>query len=93
MPMADVHNVHMPKNKKPPSVVRHYFRQRREEGNLSQEQLAERITEKTRGISRASISRIESGKQTYRSDVLEAMADILTNGDIRKLFERPQKGP
>lgn len=51
---------------------RHFVREWRQYRGLSQDRLAERLE-----MSKASLSRIESGKQPYTQDVLEALAYAL----------------
>lgn len=51
---------------------RHYVKEWRKHLGLSQAQLADRI-----GTSVANLSRIESGKQPYTQDFLEAAADAM----------------
>lgn len=50
----------------------HFIREWREHRGLTQERLADRL-----GTSKASLSRIETGKQPYTQDVLEAVAGAL----------------
>ena len=71
--------------------VRHYFRAHRINRGLTQAEVADRVSEKLPdGITPQSISRIEGGKQVYKSSLLEALADELTGGDIGALFRRPE---
>jgi transcriptional regulator with XRE-family HTH domain len=59
-----------------------YIRQWREYRELSQEQLADRLE-----MSAAQLSRIETGKQGYTQDFLEACADALRT-DVPSLLMR-----
>jgi len=52
---------------------RHFIKEWRVHKRLTQEQFAERV-----GISRAYLSKIESGKRRYDQPFLEAAADILS---------------
>jgi len=52
---------------------RHFIKEWRQYRNLTQDKLADRLD-----ISTASLSRLESGKQPYTQDVLEALADALS---------------
>ncbi|HTM76766.1 MAG TPA: helix-turn-helix transcriptional regulator [Devosia sp.] len=51
---------------------RHFIREWRAYRGLTQELLADRL-----GISKASLSRIETGRQPYTQDMLEALAEAL----------------
>ncbi|UXN69929.1 helix-turn-helix domain-containing protein [Devosia neptuniae] len=51
---------------------RHFIREWRTYRGLTQEMLAERLD-----ISKASLSRLETGKQPYTQDMLEALAEAL----------------
>jgi transcriptional regulator with XRE-family HTH domain len=51
---------------------RHFIKEWRVYRGLTQEQLADRI-----GVSKATLSRLESAKQPYTQDVLEALADAM----------------
>jgi transcriptional regulator with XRE-family HTH domain len=53
--------------------LRHFIKEWRVHKRLTQEQFAERV-----GISRAYLSKIESGKRRYDQPFLEAAADILS---------------
>lgn len=55
--------------------------------DMTQDQLAERI-----GMSKASISRIESGKQSWNDDFLEAAAVALNCTPADLLIRDPRKG-
>jgi transcriptional regulator with XRE-family HTH domain len=61
------HRIGFNKNRRP-----HFFKQWRAKRGLSQERLAERLE-----TSVASVSRVESGKQPYTQDYLEALAAAL----------------
>jgi transcriptional regulator with XRE-family HTH domain len=61
---------------------RTFIRQWRETKSMTLEQLAERVTKKTGGMTHASLSRIERGLQPYSQPILEAIADELTDGDV-----------
>jgi transcriptional regulator with XRE-family HTH domain len=77
--------------KRPTRPVRHYIRQIRKSHDLTLEEVAERLGERLDGFTHASLSRIETGKQGYSQEVLEALADELTDGNIARLFIRPPK--
>lgn len=51
----------------------HFIKEWRKHRGLTQDQLAERI-----GVSPAVLSRIESGRQRYNQDMLEAIGRVLT---------------
>lgn len=55
-----------------PMAKSHFIREWRKHRDLSQDQLAERI-----GMSRAYLSKIESGKRRYDQPFLEAAAEVL----------------
>jgi transcriptional regulator with XRE-family HTH domain len=63
-----------------------FIRQWREYRDLTQERIAELL-----GASKPTISRIESGKQPYTQDVLEALADILDAEPADLLTKNPQQ--
>lgn len=52
---------------------RHFIREWRAHRGLTMDRLADRLD-----ISKATLSRIESGKQPYTQDTLEALADALS---------------
>lgn len=52
---------------------RHFIKEWRQHRGLTQDQLADRLD-----VSKASISRLESGRQPYTQDTLEALADALS---------------
>lgn len=52
---------------------RHFIKEWRTHRGLTQEQLADRLE-----VSKATLSRLESGKQPYTQDMLEAVADALS---------------
>jgi transcriptional regulator with XRE-family HTH domain len=64
---------------------RHFIKEWRKFRQLNQEQLAERI-----GTSVASVSRIESGKQPYTQDFLEAAADALQTSPGSLVMRNPE---
>jgi transcriptional regulator with XRE-family HTH domain len=53
---------------------------------MTLQQLAERVSRKTGGMTHASLSRIERGLQPYSQPILEAIADQLTDGDVVSLL-------
>ena len=63
-----------------------FIRQWRESKKMSLEEMAERVGKKTGGMTHASLSRIERGLQPYSQPVLEAIADVLTGGDVAALL-------
>jgi transcriptional regulator with XRE-family HTH domain len=63
---------------------RHFVRQWREHRGLSQDQLAARLE-----MSKASLSRIETLKQPYTQDFLEACAAALTTDPASLLMRDP----
>lgn len=75
---------------------RHFIREWREFRGLTQEQLADQV-----GTTKTSISRIESLKQSYTQDFLEAAADALgahpgallmrTPGETDREAAKPQR--
>ncbi len=70
---------------KPGRRNRHFLSAWRRFRDLSQEQLGERV-----GLSKASISRIESGKTPYTQDVLETMAIVLDTDPASLLAQDPR---
>lgn len=78
----------MPKRIRPlPARRRTFIRQWREFRGLTQDQLAERLE-----MSKAQLSRIETGKQPYTQDFLEACADALLT-DTGSLTMRDPSDP
>ncbi len=69
---------------KPSRRNRHFLSAWRRYRALSQEQLAERV-----GLSKASVSRIESGKTPYTQDVLETIAIVLDTDPASLLAQDP----
>lgn len=63
-----------------------FIRQWREHRGLSQEALADRLD-----MSSAQLSRIESGKQGYTQDFLEACADALRTDVPSLLMRNPER--
>jgi transcriptional regulator with XRE-family HTH domain len=61
-----------------------FFKQWRAHRGLSQERLAERLD-----TSVASVSRIESGRQPYTQDYLEALASVLQTDPVSLLTRDP----
>ena len=79
------HRIQFPKNRRTGVVRRKtFFKQWREYRDLSQERLAERLE-----TSVASVSRIESGKQPYTQDYLEALAVALQTDPASLLMRDP----
>lgn len=70
--------------KQPRQRRRTFFKEWREHRGLSQERLADRM-----GTSVASVSRIESGKQPYTQDYLEALAYALQTDPASLLMRDP----
>jgi transcriptional regulator with XRE-family HTH domain len=70
--------------KRPRQRRRTFFKEWREFRELSQERLAERLE-----TSVASVSRIESGKQPYTQDYLEALAHALQADPASLLMRNP----
>jgi transcriptional regulator with XRE-family HTH domain len=70
--------------KRPRQRRRTFFKAWREYRDLSQERLAERLE-----TSVASVSRIESGKQPYTQDYLEALAQALQTDPASLLMRNP----
>jgi transcriptional regulator with XRE-family HTH domain len=56
---------------------RNFIRAWREERGLSQDQLVDRVREQLDSFSKASLSRLENGKQPYSEPILEALAYAL----------------
>lgn len=76
---------HMPhKIGDPARRRRHFIREWREFRKLTQEQLADAI-----GTTKTSISRIETLKQSYTQEILEAIADELGTTPGALLSRRP----
>lgn len=69
---------------KNPRRRRHFIREWREFRGLTQDQLAERLD-----MSKASLSRIETYKQPYTQDFLEACADALLTEPASLLIRNP----
>ena len=70
--------------KRPKQRRRTFFKQWREKRGLSQQRLAERLD-----TSVASISRIESGKQPYTQDFLEALSVALQTDPASLIMRDP----
>lgn len=70
--------------KRPQQRRRTFFKEWREFRDLSQERLADRLE-----TSVASVSRIESGKQPYTQDYLEALANALQTDPASLLMRNP----
>ena len=70
--------------KRPRQRRRTFFKEWREFRDLSQERLAERLE-----TSVASVSRIESGKQPYTQDYLEALAHAMQTDPASLLMRDP----
>lgn len=64
---------------------RHFIREWRKARGLSQERLAARV-----GVSTASISQLETGKQAYTQPMLEAIADALAVDPGSLLMRNPE---
>lgn len=64
-----------------PEYVRTYIREWREDHNLSQDRLVERVRERVESFSKSSLSRLENGKQPYSQPILEAIAWALGRED------------
>lgn len=69
-----------------------FIRQHRESQGLTLERLADRVGEKTGGMSHATLSRIERGLQPWSQPVLEAIAEALGT-DVVSLLIRDPKDP
>lgn len=63
---------------------RTFIKEWREFRSLTQEQLAERV-----GTSKASVSRIEAGTQSYTQDLLEAFGEALRTEPASLLMRNP----
>jgi transcriptional regulator with XRE-family HTH domain len=70
--------------KGPKKPVGHFIAEWRDFRGLTQDMLAERL-----GTSKASISRIESGKQPYSQPFLEACAEALTTDAASLIMRNP----
>ena len=70
--------------KRPKQRRRTFFKQWREKRGLSQQRLAERLD-----TSVASVSRVESGKQPYTQDYLEALAVALDTDPASLIMRDP----
>jgi transcriptional regulator with XRE-family HTH domain len=70
-----------------------FIRQWRDYHNLTLEALADLVGAKIGGMTHASLSRIERGLQPYSQPVLEAIADVLTDGDVASLLVRDPSDP
>jgi hypothetical protein len=88
-----VHHVYMSRKSRPPTRINGkpryrltFIRQWREARSITLQQLAERVSKKTGGMTHASLSRIERGLQPYSQPILEAVADELTDGDVASLL-------
>jgi transcriptional regulator with XRE-family HTH domain len=95
-PEPGVHPVYMGKKVKPrfkPTYRKTFIRQWREAKDMTLEALAERVGEKTDGMTHASLSRIERGLQPYSQPILEAIAEELTDGDVASLLIRNPADP
>jgi transcriptional regulator with XRE-family HTH domain len=55
-------------------LSRTFIRQWRKHAGLSQDRLVERVRERIEGFSKASLSRVETGKQPYSQPILEAIS-------------------
>jgi len=74
----------MPRVGNPKHRHKTFFRQWREHRGLTQEQLAERLE-----TTKANVSRVETGKQGYTQDYLEALADALQTDRASLLMRDP----
>jgi transcriptional regulator with XRE-family HTH domain len=63
---------------------RHFIKEWREYRMLTQEALAERLN-----MSAANLSRVETGRQPYTQDLLEALADALRTDPASLLMRNP----
>ncbi len=63
---------------------RHFIKEWRKSRNLTQETLAGRLN-----MSAANFSRVETGKQPYTQDLLEAVADALGTDAASLLMRNP----
>lgn len=75
--------------KGPAQYRRTFIRQWREHRGLTLEALADRVGEKIGGMTHASLSRIERGRQPYSQLVLEAIAEALNVGVADLLIRNP----
>ncbi len=80
----------MPKRYRVPGKARlhHFIKDWRIYRGLTQEQLADRLSEHGDTISAATVSRIERGALPYTQDMLEAIADALGLDDPASLLMR-----
>lgn len=76
-----------PRIKGPPQRGRHFIREWREHRDLTQAELAFKLE-----MSEASLSRIESRKQPYTQDFLEACAMALSVQPAWLISRKPQDG-
>jgi transcriptional regulator with XRE-family HTH domain len=88
-PTVNVHHVHMAKRaldrfRGEKRHRRTFIREWRQSRRLTLEQLANRI-----GITHASLSRIERGRQPYSQPLLEALADALQTEPASLLIRNP----
>lgn len=74
----------MPRVGNPKRRRRHFIREWREHRGLTQEQLADRLD-----TTKANISRVESLKQGYTQDFLEACAEALQTDAASLLMRNP----
>lgn len=94
--LGPVHHAHIMEDTKP----RHYLRAWREEKNLTQEKVVEHVgligadrppsddpLSYPKTFTRASLSRIENGKQPYNQTLLEILAEIYQT-DVASLLMR-----
>src|SRR5204863_9937591 len=82
---AMAHRIGFPKNRRTGAKRRKtFFKEWRDHRGLSQERLAERLD-----TSVASVSRIETGKQPYTQDYLEALAAALQTDPASLLMRDP----
>lgn len=82
----------MPRRIKNPHAPlrRTFIREWREFRNLSQDRLVDRVRERVPTFSKASLSRIENGKQPYSQPILEALADALSIEPQDLLMRHPE---
>ncbi len=86
-----VHNVHMPQRIRPiPKKVRRktFLREWRTKAGKTLEQAAEDA-----GMTHASLSRIERGKQDYNQSLLEFLAEYYGAPDVASLLMRDPSDP
>lgn len=76
----------MPRVGNPKQRRKTFFREWREHRGLTQEQLADRME-----TTKANISRVESGKQGYTQDYLEALAIALQTDEASLLMRDPSE--